>query len=71
MVSVPTRGLLIPNLARPEDIEKYIKVSVPTRGLLIPNYGTNYSGQLRHVSVPTRGLLIPNAAFATPVFIRG
>ena len=60
-VSVPTRGLLIPNGS---DIElnttEYI-VSVPTRGLLISNKTCGLRG-LRGtgVSVPTRGLLIPN-----------
>ena len=36
-VSVPTRGLLIPNFAKWDLVNDEILVSVPTRGLLIPN----------------------------------
>ena len=37
MVSVPTRGLLIPNESKTEVRNNEKIVSVPTRGLLIPN----------------------------------
>ena len=60
MVSVPTRGLLIPNLDGGY-YEKRGLVSVPTRGLLIPNQlMKNDNAVDEKVSVPTRGLLIPN-----------
>ena len=36
-VSVPTRGLLIPNIGSKSHTKNYRIVSVPTRGLLIPN----------------------------------
>ena len=37
IVSVPTRGLLIPNLSILQVMMMNVVVSVPTRGLLIPN----------------------------------
>ena len=61
MVSVPTRGLLIPNIDIYSRNEDGSMVSVPTRGLLIPNLITLTDIDFKFiVSVPTRGLLIPN-----------
>ena len=61
-VSVPSRGILFPNIYKHIWFLKDLKtVSVPSRGILFPNsfiidgYSTNVT-----VSVPSRGILFPN-----------
>ena len=39
-VSVPSRGILFPNVKMEEDVNHVEKVSVPSRGILFPNNET-------------------------------
>ena len=59
-VSVPSRGILFPNLSADVALKVITKVSVPSRGILFPNLNLTLMMDFVYVSVPSRGILFPN-----------
>ena len=62
-VSVPSRGILFPNLygCTFQAAIRKANVSVPSRGILFPNdFQAFYQRHWSYVSVPSRGILFPN-----------
>ena len=60
-VSVPSRGILFPNLSADVALKVITKVSVPSRGILFPNLNLTLMMDFVYVSVPSRGILFPNS----------